>query len=98
MRSIQTELRDQRHCRVTFDPTVPQGYAKQQKPVLHPSQPDKNMTGNYQFIQRMKTSQEKIESPSQLKHFLNAHMTIFYAKVNMSHVFILFTIKRLIEC
>lgn len=55
-RSIQTKLQDQRHCRVTFDPTVPQGFAEQQKPVLHPSQPDKNMTGNYQFIQRMKTS------------------------------------------
>lgn len=61
-RSIQTELRDQRHCRVTFDPTVSQGFAKQQKAVLHPSQPDKNMTGNYQFIQRMKTSWEKLDA------------------------------------
>lgn len=32
-------------------------------------------------------------------HYLNAHITIFYAKVNMSPVFILFTINtRLIEC
>ncbi len=68
-RSIQTELWDQRHCRVTFDPTVPQGFAKQQKPVLYPSQPDKNMTGNYQFIQRMKTSQEKIGRQSWWMHF-----------------------------
>lgn len=77
---------------MAFDPTVPQGFAKQQKPVLHPSQPDKYMTGNYQFIQRMKTSQEKIENPSQLMHFLNA-------KVNMNPVFFLFTINNpLIEC
>lgn len=32
-------------------------------------------------------------------HFLNAHITIFYAKMNMSPVFIWFTINtRLIEC